>query len=138
MENYELRMFVNGQAMSGGEISQGLSKAKFIGATSTAPIYDFYSFRDEFPGLKLNRISGFSIPGELYSVTYDTLFNDLLPLEPPELELSVIQLSDGRGSMAMVVREGTQSLAGVSNISSLGGWRSYLQMKSHQKSKGTS
>lgn len=130
MDNYDLRMFVNGQAMSGGEISQGLSKAKFIGAISTAAMYDFYSFRDEFPGLKLNKVSGFSIPGELYAVTYDILFNDLLPLEPPELELSVIQLSDGSGSMAMVVREVTQSLTGVSNISASGGWRSYLQTKS--------
>lgn len=130
MANYDLRMFVNGQAMSGGEISQGLSKARFIGAISTAAIYDFYSFRDEFPGLKLNNVSGFSIPGELYAVTYDILFNDLLPLEPPELELSVIQLSDGSGSMAMVVREGTQSLTGVSNISASGGWRLYLKTKS--------
>lgn len=130
MDNYDLRMFVNGQAMSGGEISQGLSKAKFIGTISTAAMYDFYSFRDEFPGLKLNKVSGFSIPGELYAVTYDILFNDLLPLEPPELELSVIQLSDGSGSMAMVVREGTQSLTGVSNISASGGWRLYLQTKS--------
>lgn len=130
MDNYDLRMFVNGQAMSGGEISQGLSKARFIGAISTAAMYDFYSFRDEFPGLKLNNVSGFSIPGELYAVTYEILFNDLLPLEPPELELSVIQLSDGSGSMAMVVREGTQSLTGVSNISASGGWRSYLKTKS--------
>lgn len=130
MDNYDLRMFVNGQAMSGGEISQGLSKARFIGAISTAAMYDFYSFRDEFPGLKFNNVSGFSIPGELYAVTYDILFNDLLPLEPPELELSVIQLSDGSGSMAMVVREGTQSLTGVSNISASGGWRSYLKTKS--------
>lgn len=129
MDNYDLRMFVNGQAMSGGEISQGLSKARFIGAISTAAMYDFYSFRDEFPGLKLNNVSGFSIPGELYAVSYDILFNYLLPLEPPELELSVIQLSDGSGSMAMVVREGTQSLTGVSNISASGGWRSYLKTK---------
>jgi len=129
MDNFELRMFVNGQAMSGGEISQGLVRAKLIGSSSTAPIYDFYSFRDEFPGLKLNRDSGHSIPGELYAVTYDILFNDLLPLEPSELELNVIQLADGTGSLAMIVREGAQSLPGVTNISALGGWRSYLQLK---------
>lgn len=129
MDNFELRMFVNGQAMSGGEISQGLARAKFIGPASTAAIYDFYSFRDEFPGLKLNRNSGFSIPGELYSVTYEILFNDLLPLEPEELELNVIQLEDGSGSLAMIVREGAQLLPDVTNISSLGGWRSYLKTK---------
>lgn len=129
MDNFELRMFVNGQAMSGGEISQGLARAKLIGPASTAAIYDFYSFRDEFPGLRLNKESGYSIPGELYSVTYGILFNELLPLEPEELELNVIQLSDGTGSLAMVVREGAHLLPNVVNISSLGGWRSYLQKK---------
>ncbi len=130
MDNFELRMFVNGQAMSGGEISQGLAQAKFLGRISTAPIYEFYSFRDEFPGLKQNVKSGFSIPGEVYAVTYKILLDDLLPLEPPELELGVIELSDGSGSLAMIVREGLQSLSGVTNISAVGGWHLYLKTKS--------
>lgn len=129
LKNNELRMFVNGQAMSGGEISEGLRNATFLGPSSTASIYDFFSFRDEFPGLKLNRIVGYSIPGELYAVTYDILFSDLLPLEPEELELGVIQLSDGSGSLAMLVREGAENLPGVINISEYGGWRAYLKTK---------
>ena len=122
-------MFVNGQAMSGGEISEGLRHATFLGPANTAPIYDFYSFRDEFPGLKLNRVVGHSVPGELYAVTYEILFSDLLPLEPEELELGVIQLADGSGSLAMIVREGAQNLENVENISEFGGWRAYLRTK---------
>jgi hypothetical protein len=129
VKNIELLMFVNGQAMSGGEISRGLSGAVFLKSASTAAIYDFYSFRDEFPGLKLNISSGYSIPGELYSVNYEILFTKLLPLEPKELELGVIQLSDGSGSLAMVVRDGSEKLAGVVKISQYGGWRSYLSTK---------
>lgn len=129
MKNFELLMFVNGQAMSGGKISQGLRKAAFLGPANTAAIYDFYSFRDEFPGLKLNRASGRSIPGELYSVNYEILFSELLPLEPVELELGVIQISDGSGSLAMVVREGSEKLSGVIDISKYGGWHAYLKTK---------
>lgn len=129
MNSYELRMFVNGQAMSGGEISQGLRRARFLGLASTAPMYSFFSFWDLFPGLQLNQVGGCSIPGELYSVTYEMLYQDLLVLEPAELELSVIQLSDGSGSLAMVVRDGAESRPGVVNISKYGGWRAYLKTK---------
>ncbi len=120
-------MFVNGQAMSGGEIS--FRRATFLGLASTAPVYSFFSFWDRFPGLQLKRVGGFSISGELYSVTYEILYQDLLVLEPAELELSVIQLSDGNGSLAMVVREGAESMPGVVNISKYGGWRAYLKTK---------
>jgi hypothetical protein len=118
-------MFVNGQAMSGGEISVGLAKAKYLGPSSTASIYDFYSFRDEFPGLKMNLNSGKSIHGELYSVTYRILNEDLLPLEPEELELGIIKLVDGSGSLAMVVRDGAEKLPNVLNITKFGGWHAY-------------
>lgn len=125
MDNHELTMFVNGQAMSGGEISVGLAKAKYLGPSSTASIYDFYSFRDEFPGLKMNLNSGKSIHGELYSVTYRILNEDLLPLEPEELELGIIKLVDGSGSLAMVVRDGAEKLPNVLNITKFGGWHAY-------------
>lgn len=131
MDNCELRMFVNGQAMSGGNISQGLRKAKFITEAITASTYNFYSFRDEFPGLKLNNRFGYSIPGEIYAVTYNILFHDLLPLEPEELELGVIQLSDGTGSLSMLVRNGAENSRGVIDISNLGGWRAYINSKSN-------
>ena len=128
MDNYELTMFVNGQAMSGGEISVGLAKAKFLGPSSTAPIYDFYSFRDEFPGLKMNLNSGNSIRGELYAVTYRILSDDLLPLEPEELELGIIKLLDGSGSLAMVVRDGAEKLPNVLNITKFEGWHAYKKL----------
>lgn len=131
MHNCELRMFVNGQAMSGGNISQALHKAKFITEAITASTYNFYSFRDEFPGLKINNRVGYSIPGEIYAVTYNILFHDLLPLEPEELELGVIQLSDGTGSLSMLVRNGAENSRGVIDISNRGGWRAYINSKSN-------
>src|SRR5262245_38650777 len=65
-----VRMFVNGQAMSGGSIHAPLADAEFLGPVRTAPRYRFWSFRDEFPGLEPVAASGWSVPGELYAVSY--------------------------------------------------------------------
>ncbi|WP_326821012.1 allophanate hydrolase-related protein [Streptosporangium sp. NBC_01756] len=121
-----LRMFVNGQAMSGGSLNTALSGARFVGPAETAPRYRFYSVRDEFPGLYQVTSDGHAVPGELYEVTYEILREHLLPNEPEELELSVIELADGSGSLSMRMRDESLTLPGVTDISTAGGWRAYL------------
>jgi hypothetical protein len=49
----------------------------------------------------------------------------LLPAEPPELELGIIELADGTGSLAMRVRAEALQAPGVSDISDRGGWLRY-------------
>lgn len=124
MEN--LRMFVNGQAMAGGSLNGALSGAEFLGPAETAARYRFYSVRDEFPGLHPVPTGGRSVPGELYAVTYEILRDHLLPGEPPELELGVIELADGSGSLCMRMRAESLTLPGVTDISDAGGWRAHL------------
>ncbi|MFI6509111.1 gamma-glutamylcyclotransferase [Streptosporangium sp. NPDC050855] len=121
-----LRMFVNGQAMSGGSLNDALAGARFLGPAETAPRYRFYSVRDEFPGLSPVPGGGHAVPGELYEVTYEILRERLLPGEPPELELGVIELSDGSGSLCMRMRAEAISAPGVTDISEAGGWRAHL------------
>lgn len=123
-----LKMFVNGQAMSGGTINFALQEARFLGPVATAPSFRFHSFWDEFPGLRFAESAeqGFSVPGELYEVTYEILRRSLLPNEPTELELTVIELADGTGSLSMCMRAGTAGLEGVHDISDQGGWHAYL------------
>jgi len=121
----ELRMFVNGQAMSGGEINHALTAATFLGPAETAPRYRFYSVREEFPGLYPVESGGVAVPGELYQVSYEVLRDSLLPTEPVELELTVVELSDGSGSLCMRMREESLSLGGVTDISHRGGWRAH-------------
>ena len=75
--------------------------------------YRFYSVRDEFPGLHPVPAGGASIPGELYEVSYGSLRERLLPAEPPELELGIIELADGTGSLAMRMRAAALDAAGV-------------------------
>lgn len=124
-----LRMFVNGQAMSGGSISFALEGATFIGAVKTAPRYRFYSVRDEFPGLWPVDQGGQSIPGELYELSYAQLRESLLPNEPAELELSIIELEDGSGSLSMRMRADEIEADGVVDITDQGGWLKYLAQK---------
>jgi gamma-glutamylcyclotransferase (GGCT)/AIG2-like uncharacterized protein YtfP len=121
-----LRMFVNGQAMSGGELNGALAGGRFLGAASTAAKYRFYSVRDEFPGLHPDVTGGCSVPGELYEVDYELLRDRLLPNEPAELELSVIEMADGSGSLCMRLRDDQLGAVGVVDISGAGGWRAHL------------
>ncbi|MGA9871897.1 MAG: gamma-glutamylcyclotransferase [Rhodococcus sp. (in: high G+C Gram-positive bacteria)] len=119
-------MFVNGQAMSGGTLNDALHRARFIGKFDTAPRYRFYSVRDEFPGLHPVIEGGHVVPGELYEVEYDVLREELLPREPEELELGVIELADGSGSLSMRMREQALTAPGVTDITDRGGWVAYL------------
>jgi gamma-glutamylcyclotransferase (GGCT)/AIG2-like uncharacterized protein YtfP len=124
--------------MSGGSINFALKKATFLGPVNTAPKYQFYSVRDEFPGLYHVVKDGATVPGELYELSYAQLRENLLPQEPEELELSVIELEDGSGSLSMRMRDDSLSLPGVIDITACGGWRSYLANKEEgfKKNKG--
>lgn len=122
-----VRMFVNGEAMSGGRLNTHLSEAIFCGPRSTAPRYRFYSVRDEFPGLHPVVEGGVSVPGELYEVSYAVLRDMLLPAEPPELELGIIELDDNSGSLAMRMRIPALDAPGVTDISDQGGWLTYTR-----------
>jgi hypothetical protein len=67
-----------------------------------------------------------SVPGELYDVPLDVIRDRFIPAEPPELELSVIELDDGGSAVAVVLREvAHQAGTGLTDISEAGGWRAY-------------
>lgn len=125
----KVKMLVNGQAMSGGTLNHALEGARLIGAVETAPLYRFYCVRDEFPGLFPVAENRVSVPGELYEVDYSVLGEQLLPHEPAELELTVVQLSDGTGGLCMKMRTEALDTPGVTDISACGGWLVYLASK---------
>jgi gamma-glutamylcyclotransferase (GGCT)/AIG2-like uncharacterized protein YtfP len=118
-------MFVNGQAMSDGPLHRFLKAAGPGESVRTADGYRFFSF-GEFPGIQAATAGGARIQGEVYPISYADLREHLLPQEPPELELSVIELEDGRGSLSMVVRDGALETAQPVEITPFGGWRAYL------------
>ena len=117
-------MFLNGDGMRGGRAHYTIEGAPLIGERRTAPLYRFYSVLDEFPALYPAAEGGQPILGELYDVPMGPL-SALLATEPPELELSIIELSGGELSFAMVLREAEHQLGLHKDITSYGGWRAY-------------
>ena len=120
-------MFLNGDGMRGGRAHYTIEGVPLVGERRTAPLYRFFSVRDEFPGLLLSPENGASIEGELYDVPMDNIRTDFLPDEPAELELTVIQLEDGRSVLAVGLRPGVVDAIPdqLTDITAEGGWRKY-------------
>ena len=139
-----VRMFLTGDGMRGGPLHQHIEGAQFLGGRRTLPRYRFYSIRDEFPALHPVGEGGYAILGELYEVPMARL-HGLLAREPPELELSIVELGagdpagpspapggaargdegDGELSFGMVLRRGEDTRGRHVDISHRGGWRAY-------------
>lgn len=118
-------MFLNGTAMRGGADNHLLQGAPFAGEAKTAPKYRFYSVGDRCPGLHPVAEGGKSIAGELFDVPLDVFRNSLLPGEPVELELGVIELEDGRSVLSMLLRKPPMSFPELIDITEVGSWRKY-------------
>jgi gamma-glutamylcyclotransferase (GGCT)/AIG2-like uncharacterized protein YtfP len=120
-------LFCNGGAMRGGNLHHTVSQHRFLGPAKTAPKYRFFSVRDEFPALLLSETGGAAIEGELYDVPMENIRTDFLPEEPAELELTVVELADGRSVLAVALRPGLVDSAAdqLTEITDKGGWRRY-------------
>jgi len=142
-----VRMFLTGDGMRGGRLHRHIEGARFLGERRTLPRYRFYSIRDEFPALHPVGEGGRAILGELYEVPM-TALHGLLAGEPPELELSIVELAGGEPagsspapdgaapgepgagelSFGMVLRRGEDTRGRYADISDRGGWRAYRGM----------
>ena len=120
------RMFLNGTAMSGQKDHAAVAGASFLGEARTAPHYRFFAVRDTFPGLFPVAEGGASIVGELYELPEEMLYRSLMPEEPAELELAVIELDDGAIVNAMQLQP-ERLVPGdkVVDITAIGGFRAY-------------
>jgi gamma-glutamylcyclotransferase (GGCT)/AIG2-like uncharacterized protein YtfP len=118
-------MFLNGTAMSGGADHHLVGDSSLVAATSTAPKYRFWSAGDRFPALEFVGDGGVAVGGEVYDMTYEQIRDVLLPGEPAELELGIIELEDGSASFAMVLRRPFGSHEQLIDISAVGSWRAY-------------
>jgi gamma-glutamylcyclotransferase (GGCT)/AIG2-like uncharacterized protein YtfP len=117
-------LMTNGEGMRGGRVHPNIAAHPFLGEAETAPKYRFYSIRDEFPGIHpAGDEPGGTVRGELYDVPLEVIRDAFLPAEPPELELGVVELADGRGTLCMVLRD--EQLGKHRDITEHGGWRAY-------------
>ena len=120
------KMFLNGTAMSGQPDHGAIAGATFLGPARTAPNYRFFAVRDQFPGLFPVEQGGLSIIGELYELSDAQLYDSLMPSEPAELELGVIELDSGEQVHAMHLRpERLDPADKVVDIADFGRFRAY-------------
>ncbi len=119
-------LMTNGEGMRGGRLHHNIEGHPFIGEARTAEKYRFFSIRDEFPGIcPAGDQPGGAVRGELYDVPLEVLRDRFLPDEPPELELGVIELDDGRATLCMVLRVGERDRH--RDITEHGSWRAYRE-----------
>ena len=119
------RMFLTGDGMRGGPLHRHIAGAEFLGERRTRPRYRFYTVRDEFPALCPVGDGGQAVLGELYEVPM-TQLHELLSREPPELELSIVELEPDDLSFGMILRRGDGGHS-FADITGYGGWRAYRQ-----------
>lgn len=120
------RMFLNGTAMRGGALHHLVGDAELVAETTTAPRYRFHAVEGSYPGLEDVGAGGGAVAGEVYDMSWEQLREVLLPGEPAGLELGVIELADGTGSLAMVLRREHAALPSE-DITELGSWTSYRE-----------
>jgi hypothetical protein len=121
-------LFLNGEGMRGGRVHPSIAHHPFLGEARTAPRYRFYVYQDRFPALWPVADGGVSVPGELIELPLEAVRDEFLPVEPPELELGVVELTDGSASLAVVLRPDVHARgSGLVDISDHGGWRAYLE-----------
>jgi gamma-glutamylcyclotransferase (GGCT)/AIG2-like uncharacterized protein YtfP len=120
-------MFLTGDGMRGGRLHHHIEGATLIGERRTLARYRFYSVRDSYPALCPAGEGGEQILGELYDVPM-TQLHGLLAREPPELELSIVELEPNELSFGMILRRGADSRA-LTDITRYGGWRAYRETR---------
>jgi hypothetical protein len=124
-------MFLNGTAMSGGADHHLVGDAPLVARTATAPRYRFHAVDGRYPALEDVGAGGAAVEGEVYDLSYAQLREVLLPGEPAGLELGVVELADGSGALAMVLRRvcprlpSLLDISDVSDIPPVASWRAY-------------
>lgn len=122
-----VHMFLNGDAMKGGRLHDRLLGAPLVAETRSAAVYRFYAVHKVVPAMDPVPRDGRAVTGEVYDVGLDVLRDHLLPNEPDELELGIVELADGTSALAMVLRREWRGRPELTDISELGSWRAYLR-----------
>jgi gamma-glutamylcyclotransferase (GGCT)/AIG2-like uncharacterized protein YtfP len=118
-------MFLNGDGMRGGRLNAQLDGAPLLRTARSAAKYRYYSVGDRFPAMIATRDEGRPVTGEVYDVPMEVLRDNLIPSEPPELELGLIELEDGTACLATVLRANQLGSPELTDISDIGDWRIY-------------
>ncbi|HEX6343673.1 allophanate hydrolase-related protein [Umezawaea sp.] len=117
-------IFLNGGGMRGGPLHPQLQGTPMLCVARSAPRYRYFSVGDRFPAM--HRSGTGSVVGEVYDLPLTVLRDHLLPAEPPELEIGVIELEDGAACLATVLRDAYLGGRELLDITHIGDWHAYL------------
>ncbi|WP_425434440.1 allophanate hydrolase-related protein [Lentzea fradiae] len=121
-------IFLNGGGMRGGPLHSQLQGTPMVCRARSAPRYRYFSVRGTFPAM--HESGSASVTGELYDLPLKVLRDHLVPAEPAELEIGVIELEDGSAALATVLRDAVVDellrTGDIEDISYLGDWRAFL------------
>ncbi len=99
--------------------------ARFVGAFETAPSYRLYAMADSVPPKPalVHAADGGPIALEVYELGVAE-FGSFVADVPPPLAIGTVTLADGSSVKGFVAEP--RALAGAEDITSLGGWRAYI------------
>lgn len=121
-------IFLNGGGMRGGPLHSQLQGTPMVCRARSAAKYRYFSVRGKFPAM--HESGSASVVGELYDLPLKILRDHLVPAEPAELEIGVIELEDGSAALATVLRDAMVDpllqTGDIRDISYLGDWREFL------------
>ena len=127
----EIAIAVVGAHLS-GMVLNGELKAhggRLLEQARTAPDYKLYALDTTPPKPGMLRVeagAGSSIKLELWALSA-AAFGKFVAAIPPPLSIGTIRLADGRGVKGFIVEPA--AVAGARDISSYGGWRAFMAMK---------
>jgi len=130
MSQGDVLLAVNGTLMRGLELNHNMvaAQATFVRETQTEPAYRLWTINDEHPAmLRVTDGTGTKVAVEVWSVPAAGLAGILLN-EPPGLCVGKVRLEDG--STVLGVLGEPALIEGHREITTYGGWRSYLAHQS--------
>lgn len=116
-------IFLNGGGMRGGPLHHQLQGTPMLCTARSAPKYHYFSVGDRFPAMHSGGTG--TVVGEVYDLPLAVLRDHLLPAEPPELEIGVIELTDGSACLATVLRTNYLTSPDLVDITHIGDWHAY-------------
>lgn len=134
MSQGDVLLAVNGTLMRGLKLNPNMvaAKATFVRETTTESAYRLWTINDEHPAmLRVTDGTGVKVAVEVWSVPPAGLVGILLN-EPPGLCIGKVRLEDG--SIVLGVLGEPALVEGHREITSYGGWRSYLAQQLRQNS----
>ena len=100
--------------------------ATLVAATHTAPTYRLYAMAESVPPKPalVHDTTGAAIAVEVYALGLAE-FGSFVAEVPPPLAIGTVTLADGSSAKGFVAEP--RALAGATDITTLGGWRAYVE-----------